>query len=236
MIDRRIAQLRKLFRQLNRRNIRMADVRGGEGQLLHLPRRRLRELFAAMAERHVPQARQAIDEFTPVRIAHPGALTRNPYERIFVIVWVKLWVHQMFLIRLSDLLHIYSHAKYSILCIAAFFKISKAVHNNRGGPMHAYLVQHGKAKSAEEDPNRGLSDEGREEVKRIAELLSELRITISLIQHSGKVRAEETAHILASSMRCTTGPCHTEGLDPTDDPSETANFLKVYTDDILIVG
>ena len=102
--------------------------------------------------------------------------------------------------------------------------------------MHAYLVQHGKAKSAEEDPNRGLSDEGREEVKRIAEFLSELRITISLIQHSGKVRAEETAHILASSMRCTTGPCHTEGLDPTDDPSETANFLKVYTDDILIVG
>jgi phosphohistidine phosphatase SixA len=28
--------------------------------------------------------------------------------------------------------------------------------------MHAYLVHHGKAKSAEEDPNRGLSEEGRE--------------------------------------------------------------------------
>jgi len=102
--------------------------------------------------------------------------------------------------------------------------------------MHAYLVQHGKAKSAEEDPNRGLSDDGREEVTRIAEFLEDLRITISLIHHSGKLRAEETAHILATSIRCTAGPCQTEGLDPSDDPAATANFLNVYTDDILIVG
>ena len=102
--------------------------------------------------------------------------------------------------------------------------------------MHAYLVQHGKAKSVEEDPNRGLSDVGREEVARVAEFLRGLRITISLIQHSGKLRAEETAHILGSSVRCTTGPCHTDGLDPTEDPAATANFLNVYTDDIVIVG
>ena len=102
--------------------------------------------------------------------------------------------------------------------------------------MHAYLVQHGKAKSAEEDANRGLSDEGREEVTRIAEFLSGIRITVSLILHSGKTRAEETAHILASSMRCTSGPTQTTGLNPSDDPSEAANFLNAYTDDILIVG
>jgi len=102
--------------------------------------------------------------------------------------------------------------------------------------MHVYLVQHGKAKSAEEDPNRSLTDEGREEVRRVAEFLRERRITISLINHSGKPRAEETAHILASSIRCTTGPCRTDGMDPADDPAITANFLNVYTDDVLIVG
>jgi phosphohistidine phosphatase len=102
--------------------------------------------------------------------------------------------------------------------------------------MHAYLVQHGKAKSAEEDPNRGLSDEGREEVARIAEFFGGLRITISLIQHSGKTRAEETAHMLASVIRCTSGPSHIDGLAPSDDPAPTANFLNVYTDDIMIVG
>ena len=102
--------------------------------------------------------------------------------------------------------------------------------------MRAYLVQHGKAKSADEDPNRGLTEEGREEVTQIAEFLAGLRISVSLIQHSGKARAEETAHILASSIRATAGPSHTDGLDPNDDPSLAANFLKVYTDDILIVG
>jgi phosphohistidine phosphatase len=102
--------------------------------------------------------------------------------------------------------------------------------------MHVYLVQHGKAKSAEEDPNRGLNDEGRREIERVAEFLSELRITVSLIQHSGKARAEETAHLLAETIRCTSGPCHVQGLEPGDDPSTVANFLKVYTDDVLMVG
>jgi phosphohistidine phosphatase len=102
--------------------------------------------------------------------------------------------------------------------------------------MHVYLVQHGKAKSAEEDPNRGLSDEGRNEIQRVADFLSELRITVSLIQHSGKTRAEETAHLLADSIRCTSGPFHVHGMDPDDDPSLLANFLKVYTDDVVIVG
>src|SRR5215470_14362773 len=102
--------------------------------------------------------------------------------------------------------------------------------------MRVYLVQHGKAKSAEEDPNRGLSDEGRTEVMQVAEFLAEQRITVSLIQHSGKLRAEETAHIFAESIRCTSGPIHVQGLDPNDDPSLMANFLKVYTDDVLMVG
>ena len=102
--------------------------------------------------------------------------------------------------------------------------------------MRVYLVQHGKAKSAEEDPTRGLSDEGREEVTEIAEFLAALRITVSLIEHSGKTRAEETAHILANSIRSAAGPGRTSGLDPSDDPAATANFLKVYTDDLLLVG
>lgn len=102
--------------------------------------------------------------------------------------------------------------------------------------MHLYLVQHGKAKSAEEDPNRGLSDEGRSEVMRMAQFLSELRISVSLIQHSGKLRAEETAHLLAESIRCASGPGHVHDLAPNDDPSLMANFLRVYTDDAMLVG
>jgi phosphohistidine phosphatase len=102
--------------------------------------------------------------------------------------------------------------------------------------MHVYLVQHGKAKSTDEDPNRGLSDEGRAEVTRMAEFFCDLRIPISLIEHSGKLRAEETAHIFASCIRTASGPVHIDGLNPSDDPSAMANFLNFYTDDILIVG
>jgi phosphohistidine phosphatase len=102
--------------------------------------------------------------------------------------------------------------------------------------MHVYLVQHGKAKSAEDDPNRGLTDEGRKDVMRVAEFLEEQRITVSLIQHSGKTRAEETAHLLAESIRCSAGPVRSEAMAPDDDPTLMINFLKVYTDDVLLVG
>ncbi len=102
--------------------------------------------------------------------------------------------------------------------------------------MRAYLVQHGKARSADEDPNRGLSDEGRDEVTHVAEFLESLRISVSLIQHSGKARAEETAHLLADAIRTTAGPSRSSDLDPDSDPMIAANFLNVYDDDILIVG
>jgi phosphohistidine phosphatase len=102
--------------------------------------------------------------------------------------------------------------------------------------MHVFLVHHGKAKSVEEDSNRPLSDEGREELGRVGDFLRGLRLTVSLIIHSGKARAEETAHILSSSVRSATGPTHMDDLNPTDDPTATANFLNVYTDDVLIVG
>jgi phosphohistidine phosphatase len=102
--------------------------------------------------------------------------------------------------------------------------------------MRVYLVQHGKSKPAEEDPNRGLTDEGREEVTRIGHFLSNLRISVSLIQHSGKARAEQTAHIFTETIHCAAGPCTTDGLAPMDDPVAMVNFLKVYDDDVLIVG
>ena len=102
--------------------------------------------------------------------------------------------------------------------------------------MRAYLVQHGKAKPSVQDPHRGLSGEGRQEVARIARFFAGLQISVGLIQHSGKLRAEETAHILAEHVRSTGGPGAMEGLAPDDDPTEAANFLNAYTDDILIVG
>ena len=102
--------------------------------------------------------------------------------------------------------------------------------------MRAYLVQHGKARPVEEDPHRGLCDEGRDDVLHAARFLKDRRISVALIQHSGKRRAEETAHIFAETIRCGAGPSKADGLAPDDDPQELANFLRVYDDDILVVG
>jgi phosphohistidine phosphatase len=102
--------------------------------------------------------------------------------------------------------------------------------------MRAYLVQHGRADFTGEDEPGGLSAEGRSEVTRMAQFLCAMRFSVSIIMHSGKARAEQTAHIFNEIMHNTAGPCATEGLAPADDPAMTANFLKVYDEDIMIAG
>ncbi len=55
---------------------------------------------------------------------------------------------------------------------------------------HLYLVQHGAAKAEAEDPKRGLTDEGRRTVERMAEFLSNLHLPLDRFEHSGKLRAK----------------------------------------------
>ena len=63
--------------------------------------------------------------------------------------------------------------------------------------MMLYLVRHGDAVGADVNPTRPLSEEGREEVLKVAHHLKKNRIEVDHIWHSGKVRAIETAEIIA---------------------------------------
>ena len=67
--------------------------------------------------------------------------------------------------------------------------------------MHLYLVQHGAAKSEAEDPHRGLTNEGRRDVERMAHSLAPLRLGLGRIEHSEKLRARQTAEILTARLR-----------------------------------
>lgn len=102
--------------------------------------------------------------------------------------------------------------------------------------MRLYLVQHGKSKSAEEDPSRGLTTEGRQDAIRMAKFLSGLALSVSAIQHSGKTRAEQTARILAEGVHAERGVEATKGLDPLDDPAPLAQFLTAYPEALMLVG
>ena len=102
--------------------------------------------------------------------------------------------------------------------------------------MYLYLVQHGKAKSKEEDPARPLSDIGKAEVKKISSFISRLAITVEEVLHSSKLRAKQTAKILADSVSIIKGISEADGLAPLDDPALWVETLKSKTLSLMLVG
>jgi len=102
--------------------------------------------------------------------------------------------------------------------------------------MFLYLVQHGDAKREEEDPARPLSDKGVEDVKKVASFISRLNITVEEVLHSSKLRARQTAEILAESLNITKGVSETKGLTPLDEPDVWAAKLKTKTHSLMLVG
>lgn len=101
--------------------------------------------------------------------------------------------------------------------------------------MSLYLVQHGKCFSEDEDPERSLTEEGISEVRRIAEVARNYSIKVSIIKHSGKKRAFQTAKILNDVLKPSKGIEKISNINPGDDVSIVAKDLK-SNEDIMIVG
>ena len=102
--------------------------------------------------------------------------------------------------------------------------------------MRLYLVQHGEAKREEEDPSRPLTDRGREEVRRVAEYAARVGVKVDRIIHSGKLRAAQTAEIMAEALKPPKGVEGADGLDPLADPKIWAERLRGVGEDLMIVG
>ena len=66
--------------------------------------------------------------------------------------------------------------------------------------MALFLVQHGISAPKDIDPEKGLSDFGREETNRIAQVAKGYKIPVQKIVHSGKKRAEQTAAIFHETL------------------------------------
>jgi phosphohistidine phosphatase len=100
--------------------------------------------------------------------------------------------------------------------------------------MWLYLVQHGQAKTEEEDPERPLTDRGAADVRRVAEVAAAAGITTGRICHSGKTRARQTAEawgqVLGAPVELT------QALAPRDDPSVWAKQVATDTGDLMLVG
>ena len=99
-----------------------------------------------------------------------------------------------------------------------------------------YLVQHGDAKREEEDQSRPLSEKGIKDVKGVASHISKLNIGVEEVLHSGKLRAKQTAEIIAEKLKIAKGISETDGLSPMDDANMWAERLNKRTDTLMLVG
>jgi phosphohistidine phosphatase len=102
--------------------------------------------------------------------------------------------------------------------------------------MHVYLVQHGAAKTEAEDPQRGLTDEGRRSVERMAEFLAPLALELDRIEHSDKLRARQTAELLAARLRPAGGTRQIAGIGPNDDVEPMRARLEQEQQNVMLVG
>lgn len=103
--------------------------------------------------------------------------------------------------------------------------------------MKLYLVQHADSKRKEEDPSRPLSERGWKNIRKMARYAEKyLRIQVTQIVHSGKLRAKQTAEVLAEHLHPAKEVVAAEDLEPLADPKLWKNCLAETTEDIMIVG
>jgi len=100
-----------------------------------------------------------------------------------------------------------------------------------------YLVRHGSALSAEVDPEKHLSPEGRAGVLEIGKrIVSHGMPALNKIVHSDKARATETAQLLSEALEQTCGCGEHPGLAPMDDPGALIPELEALTEEWMIVS
>jgi phosphohistidine phosphatase len=103
--------------------------------------------------------------------------------------------------------------------------------------MDLYLMQHGEAVPAEDDPQRPLAADGAAHVRAVAARAAMCGVQVDRIVHSGKLRAEQTAGVLAEGLRCDLVE-QVGGLRPNDPPDAAIATLvdAARAGSLVIVG
>jgi phosphohistidine phosphatase len=102
--------------------------------------------------------------------------------------------------------------------------------------MFLYLVHHGEAVGPEVDPRRPLSAAGRMAVDRLAAHAALNGAKPSVVWHSGKLRAKQTAEAFWRACNALADFSAARNLQPDDPPQWIADHVIGETRDILIAG
>jgi phosphohistidine phosphatase len=100
--------------------------------------------------------------------------------------------------------------------------------------MAVFLVQHGLSLSKDQDPERGLSEAGIADVKRIAAVAKGYEVPVRAIFHSGKKRARQTAEIFASLLNPKEGVAEMAGLLPMDNVEAFSRKLSISANAMFV--
>ncbi len=102
--------------------------------------------------------------------------------------------------------------------------------------MELFLVQHSESKLKEQDPERSLTNAGVAAARRMSDWAAHAGVQISQIRHSGKLRAAQTASIMAEGLAPEHGVQATQGINPLDDPTPLAEELRSQQESLMLVG
>ena len=105
--------------------------------------------------------------------------------------------------------------------------------------MDIYLVRHGAAHTKEDDPERHLNKDGLDQCHLSGRALRRLDIKFDLVISSPKVRASQTAEIIAKEVGYPKDEIKiTETLEPTASPKDTISYLNNFTEKnkIMLTG
>ncbi len=97
-----------------------------------------------------------------------------------------------------------------------------------------YLMQHAEAHSEDVDPERRITERGKEETRRVAEALKRAGVSVSTIFHSTKTRARQTAEIVGEVLGAEVR--EEKDLEPNADPSVWEERLRNTQENVMIVG
>jgi len=102
--------------------------------------------------------------------------------------------------------------------------------------MKLYLMRHGEAYDAQVQIQRPLTEKGRDEVQRVANMLVKNNINIADIFHSGVLRAQQTAEIVAQTLNFQRKLQIMPQLNKPDDVDIIVDKISGFVDDTLLVG
>ena len=102
--------------------------------------------------------------------------------------------------------------------------------------MKLYCVRHAEAVNAIENSERPLSLQGQEDMRKLAQHLLRQGLRVSQLMHSPRLRARQTAEILAQALKPQAITEAKTGLDENDSVEDLVESIQHWEDDTILVG